>query len=218
MEAFRLYQQQRRMKQLLMAVLFVVVIILGWTYPVLGYFIPLCMVAGITIGAYRGRKWCDWYCPRGSFYDSVMCPASPRKTMPPLFRNMVVRIGVMVVLMGIIASFAIQQWPSLSKIGTVFVVMLSVTTVIGVILAFSMHHRSWCMLCPIGTVARVVGRNRQALTIDSHRCVECKLCAKVCPVQIKPYAYKKDMIMVVNDGDCLKCGLCVAVCPKKALT
>ena len=40
-------------------------VIAGWRYPVLGYFLPLCMMTGMGIALFKGRYWCDWLCPRG---------------------------------------------------------------------------------------------------------------------------------------------------------
>lgn len=74
MTEYKLLAQKRKIKQFLMAGVFIVILILGWYYPLLGYFIPLCMLLGIGIGFSKGRKWCDWFCPRGSFFDSMIRP------------------------------------------------------------------------------------------------------------------------------------------------
>lgn len=202
---------------MLMGLLFVVIVILGWFYPLLGYFIPFCMLLGISIALRKGRKWCDWYCPRGSFYDGLISAISPKKQMPAIFRKMYFRVTMLAVLMTLMMVNLIVRWPDPLKMGMVFVVMLTVTTTLGIILALVFHQRSWCMVCPIGTLTNIVGMNKAMLKIDSNLCIECKLCAKVCPVQIKPYLYKKEGMQPMKDSDCLKCGLCVAVCPAKAL-
>jgi ferredoxin len=110
------------------------------------------------------------------------------------------------------------RWPSIDRIGMFFVFMLTVTTVLGIILALIFHQRSWCYACPIGTLSNWVGRGKEELGIDSKLCTECGLCYKVCPMQIEPYKFKKEKVESVADGDCLKCGLCVAACPVKALS
>ena len=217
MDAFRLYEQKREAKQLLGSIVFIFILLAGWYVPLLGYFIPLCMLSGIGIGLFRGRKWCDWYCPRGSFYDALAGKLSPQRKIPAALRNMYLRIGVLFLLMLIMGFNLFKRWPNPTMIGMFFVIMLSITTVIGVILAIVFHQRSWCLICPIGTAINLIGRNKYPVEIDSSLCVECKLCAKVCPVQIKPYTFKSKGRQAVRDGDCLRCGLCIAVCPKKAL-
>ncbi|MFH1397996.1 MAG: 4Fe-4S binding protein [Candidatus Omnitrophota bacterium] len=208
----------RKIRQFVMAVVFMGVFIFGWKYPILGFFIPLCMILGIGIGLFKGRKFCDWYCPRGSFYDAWIKPLSPQRKTPDLFKNIYFRLGVLFFLMAVMGINLISRWPNPENIGKFFVIMMTSTTLLGVILAFFWHQRSWCLFCPVGTIANLVGRNKFVLKIDSEACNECKLCAKACPIQIKPYKFKKTGAQEVKDYDCLKCGICIASCPNKALS
>jgi polyferredoxin len=207
----------RRIKQLFMVPVFLVILIVGWRYPVLGYFIPFCMVLGIGFGLWRGRIWCDWLCPRGSFYDSLVSAISPKKEIPALFKKIPFRLGVIAFLMGLMTVNLVLRWPDTNKIGLFFVILLTSTTALGIILALIFHQRSWCSICPIGTLVNLVGGKRFPLKIDSSLCIDCKKCNQVCPIQIKPSAYKREGMQLVKDPDCFKCNLCVAVCPTKAL-
>ncbi len=217
MTEYKIVEQKRKMKQFIMGIVFLAVIIGGWKYPLLGYFIPLCMLLGIGIGFFKGRKWCDWLCPRGSFFDVLIKPISPKKEIPKFFKGLPLRIGFLSFLMLMMTLQIIKRWPNPYKIGMFFVILLTVTTILGIILALIFHQRTWCYFCPIGSMANWVGRNRYPLKIDSKLCTECKLCYKVCPIQISPLRFKKLGLEIVKDGDCLKCGLCVLSCPKKAL-
>lgn len=217
MENYNLFKKNRTIKQFLIALTFPIIVIGGWRYPLLGYFIPICMILGIGVGLWRGRKWCDWYCPRGSFFDTIVKYISPKKEIPKFFKGLPLRIGFLSFLMAMMIIQIIKRWPDPYKIGMFFVVLLSVTTILGLILAFVYHQRSWCCFCPIGSLGNWIGKGRYPLKIDSKLCTECKLCYKICPIQISPYSFKKENIEIVKDGDCLKCALCVSACPKKAL-
>ena len=214
---FKIWQKSRKFKQILSGIAFLFVLIGGWFWPLLGFFIPFCMVIGITIAFFKGRKWCDWLCPRGSFYDAYMSPISLKKGIPKIFKSEAFRIAILFLLMAIMMSQLVRFWPHPEKIGKFFVIMLATTTVIGVILAILFHSRSWCMICPIGSLGHWVGRGKYPLKIDSKLCTTCKLCEKVCPVGIAPYRYKKEKIEFMTDSDCLKCNLCVKACPTHAL-
>jgi len=218
--SFAHYAQKRFFVQFFMGAVFVAILIGGWRFPLLGFFIPACMVLGMAIGAVRGRKWCDWYCPRGSFYDAWMSRLAMRKKIPPLFKDMRFRLAVLSLLMLAMASNLVMRWPKVDSIGTFFILMLTSTTALGALLTVCSHQRSWCTICPIGTMIHLIGRKKYPLYIDSAACVECKACQKVCPTQIAAYHFKqKDGARaVVLDGDCLKCDLCVQACPKKALS
>lgn len=216
MEDFKIFQTKRRLKQISSSLILIAILIFGWRFPVLGYFIPLCMVLGVLISIRRGRKWCDWYCPRGSFYDVWASNISPKKDIPPILRKNYFRFSIMALLFLVMTANLVIFWPDFNRIGFSFVVMLSVTTLAGIILSFVFHQRSWCLVCPVGTIASLGGGNKMPLKI-SPSCVECRLCSGVCPIQIKPYIYRSGNIERIKDCDCLKCDLCVAVCPKKAL-
>lgn len=129
-------KKRRRTGQFIMGAIFLVILIGGWFNPLFGYFIPLCMVFGIGIGLFRGRKWCDWYCPRGSFYDSIMAPVSPKKKIPPFFKGLPLRIGMLSFLMVMMTVQIIMRWPDPYNIGRFFVMLITVTTAVGIILSF----------------------------------------------------------------------------------
>lgn len=218
MNEYKILLKKRALKQLAMALGFILIIVFGWQYPVLGFIIPLCMVLGTTIAFFRGRMWCNWYCPRGSFYDAIIAKISPKKEIPGFFKRPLFRIIFLSLLMLIMISQIIRRWPNLYNIGIFFVTMLSVTTAVGIIFAVIFHPRVWCCICPIGSIANWIGKNKHQLYINPQLCTECKICGQVCPIQVKPYLFKKEGQKLVKDGDCLKCNLCIAACSKKALT
>ena len=78
-------KKSRRIKQYIMGTIFLILLPFGWFYSLIGYFIPLCMIAGIGIASWKGRKWCNWMCPRGSFSDSYMKVISPERKIPNYF-------------------------------------------------------------------------------------------------------------------------------------
>ncbi|MGB9586354.1 MAG: 4Fe-4S binding protein [Anaerolineales bacterium] len=112
-----------------------------------------------------------------------------------------------------------RVWPSIDGMGRIFVMMLSVTTLVGIILGIPIHHRNWCTYCPVGTMGNWLGRRKFPLTINSN-CNSCKKCDAVCPIQIKRWEYRPDNggAVIIQEWDCLKCGLCIEACPQKALT
>jgi len=207
----------RFVKQMLFGTLFLVLVVAGWFYSLIGYFIPLCMVAGVGLAAVRGRKWCNWMCPRGSFADTYMKMISPGRTIPRWLRGTPVRAGVLAFLMAMLTFQILRLWPDPYAIGRFFVVLLTITTVVGVFMALFLHQRAWCSICPIGSLSSWVGKNRHQLKMDKDACIECNLCAKTCPMQLAPNELKKSENMAFR-GDCLKCGLCVKTCPKGAVS
>lgn len=214
---FRKANRSRKLKQYLMGAFFLILLGFGWFYSMIGYFIPLCMIAGIGIASWKGRTWCNWVCPRGSFSDSYMKTISPERKIPELFRSLPLRVGVIIFLMSMLTYQVVRLWPDPYAIGRLFMTLLSITTGIGIILAIMIHQRTWCYICPIGTISSWVGKNRQQLHTKDDLCTSCKLCNKPCPMGLAPHEIKEKGKMSFR-GDCLKCGLCVTTCPKDALS
>jgi polyferredoxin len=195
-------------------VLFTVLLIGGWFYYPLGYFLLFCMFMAMGIGLVKGRNWCDWMCPRGSFWDKYLNRFSRNLKVPAFFRGLPFRLFWLGLLMTMLTVNLIPVWGNFFLMGRPFVLILTVTTVIGLVLGLIYHQRIWCMFCPMGTMANWLGRGKQPLRVNSD-CTHCGACEKVCRMQINPGTYRETGI--VQNADCLKCSYCVEICPKQAL-
>lgn len=141
---------------------------------------------------------------------------SPGRRIPGALRKVPVRLGVLAFLMAMLTFQIVRLWPGLYAIGNFFVVLLTITTIVGTFLAVFIHQRAWCSICPIGSLSSLVGANRYPLKMDRDICINCGICAKNCPMNLRPNDLKEAPAMEFK-GDCLKCGLCVTGCPKQAL-
>jgi polyferredoxin len=208
--------KSRTLKQRLLGGGFLLLLAAGWRYPLVGYFIPGCMLLGVGTALFRGRSWCNWLCPRGSFEDAWLARFSRGRAIPSAFRSTPLRVAVMAVLLGMLTWQLIRRWPDPYAIGAFFMLLLSLTTVAAVILGLFYHQRTWCYLCPIGTLSAWLGQNRQPLIVAAERCRGCDLCVSSCPMQLTPRFLAEQGGPA--RGDCLKCRLCVTSCPTSALT
>ncbi len=194
-----------------LGVLVVIVSVFGIWEPKLGYFLLIVFAALLLISPFRGRWFCGNLCPRGSFNDFWLGKISFRKKIPGFFRNIWLRVVVFVALMGFMVFRIIGTEGIVDKIGMVFVTMCIVTTLIAILFGIFLNPRTWCSFCPMGTVQRWFGGKRYQLKVDSSKCVDCKLCHKVCPMGL-------NVNEMSHKPDCIKCGRCVKVCPKGALS
>lgn len=192
------------------------VAVLGWVWPLMGYLLMGCMVGAMGVAAFRGRAWCDWMCPRGAFFDLFVKPISRGKRMPDFLFSPYTRAVMVMVLMGVLGVQTYIFWGDWARVGLAFVMLLTVTTIIGIALGMLWRERAWCMICPMGTIGALMSTGKEPLSIKDSACNSCGACEKVCPMQINPEKFRSGG--VVADNDCIKCRSCVSVCPKKALT
>ncbi len=188
----------------------------GLFYPFIGIAAIICMLAPVMVAPFKGRYWCGNFCPRGSFYDTVLAKFSPQKPIPLFLRSTKFRVLILALIM---LAFAVQlyyAWGSLAAVGMVFVRLIIITTLIGVILGLIYHQRTWCSFCPMGSMASWLSPKASKIIV-APSCVGCKKCAKVCPSDLKPYTAKGS-----PDGfyssDCIKCSRCINICPKQSLS
>ena len=139
---------------------------------------------------------------------------------PSIIKNVWVRNTFMILLLAVFAIqlfFAFGNWCS---VGTVFVRMILITTVLSIMLGIFFMPRTWCQICPMGTMANYVSRlsfskkHTKHVKIESDRCVSCKACNKACPMELDVCSYKEQDSL--KGPDCIKCGLCVKACKKGA--
>jgi len=129
-----------------------VIVIGGLFYPVLGYLVIAMMASLIILSFFKGRFWCWNLCPRGAFLDIVMPKLSLKRPAPRIFARQSFRWAVFALLMGFVIFRLIQTGGNLLAIGAVFVSMCLITTIVSVILAVFTKPRSWCTICPMGTL------------------------------------------------------------------
>lgn len=193
-----------------LGIIVLIVSIGGIFYPKLGYFLLLVFASLMIIAPFRGRWFCGNLCPRGSFVDFWLAPLSRKLKIPPQFRSMWLRAPIFVVLMGFMIFRIIQTEGIVDKIGMVFVTLCILTTSIAILFGVIIAPRTWCSFCPMGTLQRAMGGKKYQLKVDADKCIDCKKCQKVCPMQLP-------VIEIRDDPDCIKCGRCVEACPKQAL-
>ena len=196
-----------------LGVLVLIVSIGGLWYPALGYFMLLIFAAIFLISPFRGRWFCGNLCPRGSLADFWVSKISKKRKIPAILRSLWVRLPIFLLMMGFMGyriSSIIGSLNTFEKIGMILVTMCIVTTAIAVLLGSHMSPRAWCSFCPMGTAQRLLGGKRYQLQLEKDKCISCKKCEKVCPMQLK-------VCQNETKPDCIKCGRCVSVCPKDAL-
>ena len=177
-------------------------LVLAWFYPVVGLVAIICMVGPVVTALRRGRYWCGHICPRGNMYDRLLS-----------------RIFSMFGLQLSQARWSEGGLAMWGDIGRVFWTIILVTTVVGVVLNFIYAPRTWCSFCPMGTISSWVAPRRAPLPkrftsvhVDNACGMKCKMCARVCPMQLTPYDARGNAEGYLHP-DCLKCGKCVKACP-----
>ncbi|MFH0913422.1 MAG: 4Fe-4S binding protein [Candidatus Omnitrophota bacterium] len=116
------------------------------------------MVFFLTLSIFKGRYWCWNLCPRGAFLDIVMPNFSAQRPLAKIFFRQEFRWMIFVLFMGFVGLRIIRSGGNLLMIGSVFVGMCILTTIISVILGIFTKPRAWCAICPMGFLQEKIAK------------------------------------------------------------
>jgi len=135
-----------------------IIVIGGLFFPALGYLVVGFAALFLPLSFFKGRYWCSHLCPRGAFLDIVMSRASIGKPFPKQFTKMWFRWLIFIILMGFLVYRVSKTGGNVVKLGTVFVSMCLLTTIISIIIAIITKHRGWCLICPMGMLQEKISK------------------------------------------------------------
>jgi ferredoxin-type protein NapH len=142
----------RSMVQHLMAFGLPIIVIGGLFIPRLGLLAGGLMLTSIVLSLRKGRFWCGWVCPRGSFLDRWLALVTLNRPIPKPLLKPRFRWSVFTLLMSLMATRLAFAGNNLDRVGSVFVMLCLVTTMVAVSLGILYKARTWCTFCPMGTL------------------------------------------------------------------
>lgn len=142
----------KRISQSIMFWFLPLIIIGGLIFPVLGYIVFIMMVFFLSLSYFRGRFWCSYLCPRGAFLDMLLNRFSKKGKAPRAFSSPRFKWLVFCVFIAFFVFQFIISKRDFFSFGFVFVRMCLVTTLISIVLGLPFHERTWCVICPMGTL------------------------------------------------------------------
>lgn len=144
--------------QLIMIWFLPLIVIGGLFYPILGYLVVAMMGFFLILALFAGRYWCWNLCPRGAFLDMVISKISAKKPLPGILIKEWFRWLVFILFMSFVIYRIISAGGNLLMVGTVFVSICLITTIISIILGMLIKPRGWCMVCPMGFLQEKIGK------------------------------------------------------------
>lgn len=212
----------------------ILVAIGGLWLPKLGLLVIPVMLGLTVTSFFRGRYWCGNICAHGSLFDHIFGRISKKRAIPKFSKSPYFAWGMFLFFGYNIARRIVNAasvWGTTEfwdRLGFIFVASYLMVLVVGGVAAVLVRPRTWCTICPMGTMqklsyrlGKLVGVARSTdkrITIsDPDKCRFCGKCAKVCPMELNPYLGFSESNQF-DDENCIRCGRCAAACPFSLLS
>jgi len=137
-----------------------IIVLGGLFYPLLGYLVIAMMIVLLMLSFFKKRYWCWDLCPRGAFLGGVMSKTSLKRKTPKVFAKQSFRWSVLLIFTSIALYRLVNTGGNLLAIGAVFVSLCLITTIIAVMMAIFIKPRTWCSICPMGTLQDKIAKAR----------------------------------------------------------
>lgn len=224
----------RRISQLLIGLYMLVYLgfILKENMQIEGFFFYLMMgvFAGATLHYFIakiagtvifGRGWCGWACWTAMILDLLPWKKPKNGRIHSLG---ILRYFHFLFSLGIVLYFwFILDYRAYSSQTLIEVYWLVTGNflyyLVGILLASMLKdNRAFCKyICPIPVLQKIGSRfSLLKIEIDLEKCIDCGMCEKICPMDIKLLDYKNNGQRVLST-ECILCLSCVNVCPKSAV-
>ncbi len=192
-----------------------------------GLFIFVAILAASIV---MKKSFCSWLCPVGTLSESLWMLGQKlfkrNRTLPgwldiPLRSLKYLLLMFFVWAIGHMDVAALQDFINspYNKVADVkmYLFFAQITTIglwtIIILMLLSVVVKNfWCrFLCPYGALLGIVGwLSPMKITRTKETCVDCELCTRACPSNIKVHAAGR-----VWSDECTSCLSCVEVCPVK---
>lgn len=130
----------------------------GMFIPELGLTLIALMMTAVVMTLIKPRSFCSGVCPRGRALGLVMHKNSRRRALPIFMVSIKFRRLLCGSTMFLIIGSLVRSGGELHRIGTVFWLLCVVTLSAGLVMGFFFKPRSWCAICPMGTLQDTISR------------------------------------------------------------
>ncbi|MFZ3101025.1 MAG: 4Fe-4S dicluster domain-containing protein [Desulfitobacteriaceae bacterium] len=202
---------KRTIIQWVLAIGFLILnVILFFVTPKAAY-IPFIVIPLMIISVFVwSRAFCGWACPRAAFLERIFAKVSLNKPVPKWMNYYWVSVLVFVVLISRVTYVGFTK--GLLAAGF----LLCIVPSIGALLFGLYSSKSWCAICPTGTLLKTLDFVVGNFKVSKSKCSACGMCDKSCPMGIEPS--KVASHTNIESPNCTQCGLCVESCSKELIS
>jgi polyferredoxin len=128
----------------------------GYFVPVIGLIVPGMMIVALVLNARSRRFFCSQVCPNGRTYSAVLPGISGKSSLPRFLAEPGIRKALCAFMFFCMINLLSRSGGGIEQIGRVFWGIYLVATGLGFVFGATYKPRSWCVVCPMGTLQETV--------------------------------------------------------------
>jgi polyferredoxin len=132
----------------------IAVIGLSLLWPVVGLAVPALVILAVVTNAFKHNWFCSNACPRAKILGGFFRRISRNRPTPPSLYTGQMRMVLCGALLFCSISQVSRYWKDLPRLGLFFWAVCVVSLAFAIVFALLYRPRSWCALCPVGTLQR----------------------------------------------------------------
>ena len=132
------------------------VAIAGFFWPIVGLAVPVLMLIALATNFKGRRSFCAGFCPNGRSLSAVFPRITRNKPLDASFRSPMLRKMLCGFMLFCVINLLSRTGGSLALIGRVFWLIYLVSAGLSAAMAILYKPRSWCAVCPMGTLQDTV--------------------------------------------------------------
>ncbi len=141
------------------ALLFSLGILIGSLFwPPLGFAVPVIVLAALISNAFSPRWFCAKACPRAHILGGFLPRLSRYRPTPKLIYSNGLRKGVCGFMLFCSIGQTSRLWGAPDSLALFFTLVCAISLALAIPLGILYKPRSWCALCPVGTLQETLRR------------------------------------------------------------
>lgn len=128
----------------------------GYFFPAIGLVVPGMMILALILNAGRRRYFCSHVCPNGRTLSVTLSGTSGKRSLPRFLTDPGIRKVLCAFMFFCIINLLSRSGGGIANIGRVFWGIYLMATGLGFAFGLAYKPRSWCVVCPMGTLQDTV--------------------------------------------------------------
>jgi ferredoxin-type protein NapH len=148
-----------------LSLLFIITVAVGGYFqPLVGLAVPALILTALISNTRSSRYFCANLCPNGRLLSSSLSAVSKRRRLPPFIYSVQARRALCGLMFFCVINLLVRFGGGIEQFARVFWGVYILSIGISFTMGSWFKPRSWCAVCPVGTLQDTISSGRRRKT------------------------------------------------------